>query len=223
VSYASFVRVAPLSDETSLVRITEKHPLWIRWTHWINFPVLFLMIWSGFLIYWANDIYRPFFPNWFYNFFHIPHRLAEGMAIHFSMAWLFCLNGISYFTYLIISGVWRELFPDKKSWVEALHVAAHDMGFKTPLPVQGKFNAAQRITYTIILFMGFGSIATGFAIYKPTQLYWLTWILGGYEVARFLHFALTIGYCLFFVVHLAQVIRAGWKNFQSMVTGYETD
>jgi hypothetical protein len=26
---------------------------------------------------------------------------------------------------------------------------------------------------------------------------------------------------LFFIVHIAQVIRAGWNNFRAMVTGYE--
>ncbi len=35
------------------------------------------------------------------------------------------------------------------------------------------------------------------------------------------HFALTIGYVLFFVIHIAQVIRAGWNNFRAMVAGYE--
>jgi hypothetical protein len=29
-----------------------------------------------------------------------------------------------------------------------------------------------------------------------------------------------IGFCAFFVVHIAQVIRAGWDNFRSMVAGY---
>ena len=33
--------------------------------------------------------------------------------------------------------------------------------------------------------------------------------------------ALTVGYVLFFVIHIAQVIRAGWNNFRAMVTGYE--
>ncbi len=40
-----------------MYRIEKKHPLAIRWFHWINFPVLMIMIWSGLLIYWANDIY----------------------------------------------------------------------------------------------------------------------------------------------------------------------
>ena len=36
------------------LRLEKKHPLAIRWMHWINFPVLFTMMWSGLLIYW-ND------------------------------------------------------------------------------------------------------------------------------------------------------------------------
>jgi PAS domain S-box-containing protein len=36
----------------------SKHPLAIRWFHWVNFPLLALMIWSGLWIYWANDVYR---------------------------------------------------------------------------------------------------------------------------------------------------------------------
>ena len=67
--------------------------------------------------------------------------------------------------------------------------------------------------------------ATGFhpylAIYKPTQLAWLTGLLGGYAWARAEHFTLAVGYVLFFVIHITQVVRAGWNNFRAMVTGYE--
>ena len=40
-------------------------------------------------------------------------------------------------------------------------------------------------------------------------------------MARLLHFALTIGYVLFFIVHIAQVVKAGWNNFRSMITGFD--
>jgi hypothetical protein len=30
-----------------------------------------------------------------------------------------------------------------------------------------------------------------------------------------------MGYLLFFVIHIVQVILAGWKNFQSVITGFE--
>jgi len=69
--------------------------------------------------------------------------------------------------------------------------------------------------------MGAGSLLTGVAIYKPIQVAWLTTVLGGYEWARLEHFCLTVGYVLFFIIHITQVIRAGWNNFRAMVTGFE--
>jgi hypothetical protein len=41
-----------------MTTLEKKHPLAVRWFHWINVPLLFLMLWSGLLIYWANDVYR---------------------------------------------------------------------------------------------------------------------------------------------------------------------
>ncbi|MES2460078.1 MAG: cytochrome b/b6 domain-containing protein [Armatimonadota bacterium] len=38
-------------------RLVKKHPLAIRWQHWINFPVLMVMMWSGLLILWAYPVY----------------------------------------------------------------------------------------------------------------------------------------------------------------------
>jgi thiosulfate reductase cytochrome b subunit len=210
--------------------LEEKHKLATRWFHWINFPVLSLMIFSGMLIYWAYDPYRigigsftlfHFFPARFYDFTAIGYQLALGMALHFVIAWLFAVNGIAYVLYTVFSGEWRELLPEKKSFSEAVQVAMHDAGFKVPLPPQGRYNAAQRVTYSLIVVMGFCSLLSGLAIYKPAQLSWLTALLGGYEWARFEHFWLTMGYVGFFAIHIAQVIRAGWANFRSMVCGYD--
>jgi thiosulfate reductase cytochrome b subunit len=210
--------------------LEEKHKLATRWFHWINFPILSLMIVSGMLIYWANDIYRigigdttlfHFFPDWFYKATHMDAKLAYGMALHFAFAWIFAINGIAYFIYTVVSGEWRELAPNAKSFTEAIDVVKHDMGLKVPLPPQGRYNAAQRITYSAIVVMGGLSLLTGLAIYKPAQLNWLTALMGGYEWARFEHFWLTMGYVGFFGIHIGQVIRAGWGNFRSMVCGYD--
>ena len=125
------------------------------------------------------------------------------MALHFALAWLFAVNGIAYVLYTLISGEWRELVPDRKSPSEALQVALHDAGFKIPLPPQGRYNAAQRITYTAIVIMGGFSLLTGLAIYKPAQLHWLATALGGYQWARWEHFWLMLGYVAFFLIHIA--------------------
>ena len=210
--------------------LEPKHPRPIRWMHWINVPLLFGMIWSGLLIYWANDVYEVrvgqrtlfhFFPTWFYKALHLEFRLAEGMAWHFALMWLLAINGLCYVVYLFASGEWRELVPRPKHFREAFQVVLHDLGLrKDPLP-PGKFNAAQRFAYTGVVAMGGGALITGLAIYKPTQVGWLTTLLGGYEWARFEHFVLALGFVAFFFVHIAQVIRAGWNNFRAMVTGFE--
>lgn len=211
-------------------QLEKKHPLAIRWMHWINFPVLTMMIWSGMLIYWANQVYGirlfgyelfKFFPQWFYDFLGIPFRLAEGLQIHFFFMWLFVLNGIAYVIYTIVSGEWRAIVPLPSSFKRAPLVALHDAYLAKKKPAQGKYNDAQRIAYTAVILMGAASLLTGLSIYKPLQLAWLTALFGGYEWARWIHFWLTILFVLFFAVHVIQVIMAGWRNFNSMITGYE--
>jgi len=71
-----------------------------------------------------------------------------------------------------------------------------------------------------VLVMALIIVVSGFAIYKPTQLYPLPLLFGGYQGARLVHFWMTIGLSLFFLVHVLQVVRSGWGNFRSMVTGY---
>ena len=221
------------------VTIKCKHSLAIRWMHWINFPLLVVMIYSGLLIYWADSqheglnahrVYRVgfgawtlcrLFPPWFYKTLHLKFQLAKGLGYHFFFMWFFALNGMAYVLYTFLSGEWRELLPTRHSLVEASDVILHDLGLSKRHPPQRKFNGAQQIAYTGVILMGVGSLLTGLAIYKPTQLHVLTALVGGYEMARWLHFWLTMGYVGFFLVHVAQVIRAGWNNFRAMIIGYQ--
>jgi thiosulfate reductase cytochrome b subunit len=211
-------------------QLEKKHPLAIRWLHWVNFPLLAMMIWSGLLVYWANAVYSirlfgtelfHFFPTGFYEFLGIPYRLAEGLQLHFFFMWLFVGNGVIYILYTLFSGEWRALVPLPSSFRRAARVALHDAHLVKELPPQGKYNDAQRIAYTGVILMGAASTVTGLAIYKPTQLAWLTSSLGGYEWARWEHFWLMVMFVSFFFVHVIQVAIAGWANFRSMITGYD--
>ncbi len=211
-------------------QLERKHPLAVRWLHWVNFPLLAAMIWSGLLIYWANPVcgvrlfgYElfKFFPLWFYEYLGIPQRLAEGLQVHFFFMWLFAVNGVVYVIYTIVSGEWRAICPVPASLKRAPLVALHDVHIVKQKPPQGKYNDAQRIAYTTVIVMGAGSLFSGLAIYKPLQLAWLTALFGGYEWARWVHFWLTILFVLFFTIHVIQVALAGWSNFRSMITGYD--
>ncbi len=84
-----------------------------------------------------------------------------------------------------------------------------------------QYNAAQRIALYLNCSKGIGSLLTGLAIYKPVQFKTITWLCGGYKAARAEHFILTIGYVLFFLVHIVQVAKTGWNNFQAIITGFE--
>lgn len=210
-----------MADEK--IKITEKHSRILRWSHWINFPFLSLMIWSGLLIYWANDAYIEIPPSVALRL-SIQSRLAEGMGWHFLFMWGFFLNGLVYISYLIISGDWRSLAPDRYTLKEAFQVVLHDLKLsKTTPPMKGKFNAAQKLAYCGVILMALGSLTTGLAVYRPVTLGWLTQLLGGYEAARLEHFILMVGFILFFIIHITQVIRAGWNNFRSMIAGYEIE
>lgn len=173
-----------------------KHPLARRWFHWIHFPLLGLMVWSGLLIYWADQAWLRL-PEELADALGIPYHLAEGMGWHFFVMIPWALNGLLFVGYLAFTGEWRDF--------------------------ARKYNPIQRKAYFAVILMGLGSLLTGLAIYKPVQLGWLTAILGGYANARLEHFGLMVGFVLFFGVHVTQVARAGYRNFRAMVAGYERD
>jgi thiosulfate reductase cytochrome b subunit len=140
-----------MADSTRTLRL--KHLVAIRWFHWVNFPLLSLMIWSGLLIYWAYSPYHigsfHFFPDWFINALGIKFRLAEGMALHFFCMWFFVVNGILYVAYTLISGEWRMLVPRSLSvFRDAWHVLLHDLHLESAKPTQPKRQTAEGIADT---------------------------------------------------------------------------
>ncbi len=228
----------PTADRAT-IRMERKHLLAIRWMHWINFPVLFTLVWSGLLIYWNDSdnaylhphrVYRVgvgnftlfrFFPDWFYNLLHVPYHVTLGLGYHTLFIWIFMANSVAYVLYLCFSGEWRFMVPERRSLRDAIQVTLVDLHLRKGLPDQTKYNGAQRIAYSSVILLGAGMLITGLAIYKPTSAHWLTSLFGGYEMARWLHFWLTMSFMAFFVIHVFQVMLAGWNNFRAMVSGYE--
>ena len=206
----------------------EVHPRPLRWMHWLNVPILGVMLWSGLRIYWADDVYAlgigswelfHFFPSWLYERLDLNQHLASGIAYHFAFAWLFSLNGLAYLVWYVASGRWRRLVPDRQDLADAPRVVAHDLHLAPEEPAHGVYNAAQKVTYTLVTVMGVLVVVSGVAILKSTQVQWLTGLLGGYAFARLVHFTMAMGFVVFVVVHLIQVARAGAGNLLSMVTG----
>lgn len=205
------------------ITIREKHSRILRWMHWLNVPMLFFMIWSGILIYWADDAFIKI-PDSLADRLKISYRLAEGMGWHFFIMWPFVINGLCYFFYLIFSGEWKERFPRKETFREAFQVLLYELKLSKKEPLKkGKYNAAQRIAYTSVLLLGTGSITSGIAIYKPVQAGELTELFGGYQASRLVHFICMSGFVFFIIIHLVQVFRYGWNNMRTMIAGYEIE
>jgi len=224
---------------SATIRLEERHSAAIRWMHWVNFPLLFIMIWSGFLIYWADSasdytyehqVYRVglgeftlfrLFPDWFYRLFRLDGHLTRGLAFHAFFMWLFTANGVLYALFLAISGQWRAIVLDRRALAQFVSAVRAELTGHHALHPGHKYSAAQRVAYTLVILMGTGAVVTGIAIWKPTSLHPITTLCGGYQTARWLHFWLTVGFCFFFLVHVVQVLRAGWNTLRSMVTGAE--
>ncbi len=217
------------SDVSKSVGLVMHHRRSTRWMHWINFPLLAIMIWSGFRIYWA-DVQDPnvvgvgsfelfeLFPDWFNETLGLRAKLAAGLGYHLIFGWIFILNGLLYTFFTIKSGHWRDLNPGRHGFRKALgEVKSSFTGNHDSDPADG-YNPAQRIAYNFIVLLGGISVLTGFAIYRPNTLSWLTALFGGYQTAKDIHFVATLLFIGFFFVHVAQVVRAGPLAFIAMVS-----
>lgn len=188
------------------------HPLIVRITHWINAAAMTVMIGSGWQIYNASPLFAFEFPSWL----TLGHWLGGALAWHFAAMWLLAANFALYLAYGILSGhISRRLLPlhPRDVWRDAMAA----LRFRLPHD-SAHYNAVQRLLYVLA---GCGialAIASGLAIWKPVQLYSLTFLLGGYEIARRVHFLAMSGIVAFIVVHLALVVIVP-RTLRPMITG----
>ena len=90
---------------------------------------------------------------------------------------------------------------------------------KFQLPHQlGLYNAVQKTLYLGVLAAGVITVLSGLAIWKPGQFQELTWLFGGFDVARMIHFLGMVAIVLFLIVHVALVIIVP-KTLPTMITG----
>ena len=189
------------------------HPLVVRITHWLNALAVLVMIASGWRIYNASPLFDWRFPpeitlgGW----------LAGALQWHFAAMWLLALNGLVYVAYGILSGHFRrKLLPVSPRAVFAdLRSALRGRLAHQDLSV---YNAAQRAAYLALIVLLALLVASGLAIWKPVQLYWLAALMGDYEGARYVHFFAMAGVALIVFVHVAMVVLVP-RTFPTMFTG----
>jgi thiosulfate reductase cytochrome b subunit len=202
----------------------------VRLAHWLNALFLAGMIASGLQIYNAFTHFglrgEPFalpnpldgqpIPQWA----RLGGWLAGGLNWHFALAWPFVVTGLVYLGFLVISGEWRSLLFRPRDVRPAIQMQLYYLRLRRDHPPQGKHNALQKAAYTFIVVLGAIAALSGFAIYKPVQLFWLTSLFGGYELARYWHFVSVWLFVGFTLVHVALVFLVDPASLRGMITGW---
>lgn len=188
------------------------HPLVVRVTHWLNAVAIVVMVMSGWKIYNASPLFGFSFPGWA----TLGGWLGGAIAWHFAAMWLLVANGLIYLAYGLAgrhfmrsflpigpSAVWRDL---KEALTFRL---VHKLG---------TYNAVQRLLYIVVLLLMAAAVISGLGLWKPVQFQGLVGVLGGYELARRIHFVAMAGIVGFTVVHLALVAIVP-STLWAMITG----
>ncbi len=208
----------------------RRHHWLVRVCHWANLLLLAGMVASGLQIYAAYSRFglrggpyigpNPFQGDAFPRWARLGGWLAGGLNWHFALAWPFILTGLVYLGYLAVSGEWRSLLFRPADLRPAWEMQTYYLRLRKEHPPQGKHNALQKGAYTFILLLGALSVLTGFAVYKPVQLHWLTTLFGGYELARYWHFLAVWTFVGFTLLHVALVFLVDPASLRAMISGW---
>ena len=221
-----------------------RHTPLVRVTHWITTACFLALLVSGTGIlishprfYWGEDgnvMTPPLFNlpipasrarvDTGYGFV-LADQNGWSRSLHFQTAWLLLFTGVLYTAAGFLNRHFRDhLLPALADLrPQALgNVMAQHLKFRRPAE-SGSYNVLQRVTYLVVLFLLFPLMVwTGLAMSPAITSAWpaIVTVLGGHQSARTLHFFVTIALVLFVLVHLAMVIRAGFKDrTRAMITG----
>jgi len=201
------------------VKSTERHrrrlhPGAVRTMHWINAVAIIILIGSGWRIYDDEVIFGWLhFPDWAV----IGIWAQYGLQWHFFAMWILMLNGLAYLAYGLTTGRFRrKLLP---IWPgEVINQIRAALRFNLAHDDITHYNAVQKLLYVGIILVIVLQVLTGWVIWKPIQLSELTYLLGGFQSARLIHFFGMVAIVGFLVVHVALALIVP-KTIGAMITG----
>jgi len=188
----------------------QLHPLSRRIMHWVNALAIIVMIASGWRIY---NYYPALpihfgFPNYLTlggdftvtEALNDEDGLANALAWHFGAMWVLVINFLAFVIVGFASGHFRRDFlpVGPRAFLRDVWAA---LRFKLDHRL-GEYNAVQKVLYWGVLGAILVTILSGLSIWKPVQLKELTWLFGGYEFARVVHFFGMAAIVGFLVVHV---------------------
>ncbi len=188
-------------------------PAWVRVLHWINAVAMIIMIMSGWRIYNASPLFNFDFPP----SITLGGWLAGALLWHFAAMWVLMVNGLIYLVFGIASGRFRrKLLPITAGGVVADARAA--LAARLRHDDLTSYNQVQKLLYAGVIVAGVVSVLSGLSIWKPVQFQWLTAVFGGYDLARYVHFAAMAGIVAFLIIHIIMAALLP-KRLRGMITG----
>lgn len=154
-----------------------------------------------------------------------PRWLSMARSWHFFAAWVFVVNGISYFVYGFATGHFRrDIVPTRADARSIGRSFLDHLRFRHPAGEAAKhYNVLQKVAYITVIFVLLPAIVVmgwGMSPYLNSLVPGWVDVVGGRQSARTLHFALAFLLLAFVGVHVFEVIVTGlWNNLRSMITG----
>ena len=202
-----------VETESAAPKVPAVHPLIVRLTHWLNAIAVVIMIMSGWQIYNASPIFAFAFPGWL----TLGGWLAGAIHWHFAAMWLLVANGLIYLGYGLFSGRIRmRFFPiDPSEVVRDLREALRGRLAHADI---AHYNGVQKLFYVGVIGALILIVLSGLAIWKPVQLWWLTFVFGGFQGARLVHFVAMGAIAGFILIHVVMALIVP-KTIRAMIFG----
>ena len=176
------------------------HPAWLRVTHWLNVIAVVIMVGSGWRIYNAAPVFDLRFPGEL----TLGGWLGGALQWHFAGMWLLAFNGLVYLGLNLASGrLARKFFPIRASvvWNDLVDALNGRLSHVDPR----HYNGVQRLAYLVVILDLAVLVLSGLVLWKSVQFPLLRELLGGYDMARKVHFFAMSAIVAFAAVHLVMV------------------
>lgn len=179
---------------------TYIHPGYVRICHWVNAFAILLMVASGWKIYNASPIYHFLFPK----SVTIGGWLGGALLWHFAAMWILVANALLYLAMNLLTGRLRsKFFPIAP--IAFLRDLKDALLLKLKHSDFSHYNTVQKAAYLSVMLGILITIISGLGVWKSTQFSAIAELIGGYDVARIVHFYGMAFIVSFVLIHLLMV------------------
>lgn len=198
--------------------VEEGFPAWARWTHFLNFFFMVLIVRTGL------QVRRQQKPDAFYTPKRGGKKISIYLWLHTSLDVLWLLNGVVFVVLLFVTGHWARIVPT--SWEVFPNAVSAALQYLTlEWPVEDgwvNYNSLQQLMYFLVVFVAAPiAVVTGIRMSEwwPQQSERLNRLYPA-PLARALHYPTMLFFVLFVIVHVFLVFATGaLRNLNHMFAG----